>query len=102
MLDLGVLAVGYLRQENGVQALSVEILPITRVLILVLARSRIFLARQIVLPCPIGLEYLPLYFAGNEVSILHAVLCLVLLWIVGSRADSIHSQPCIGIIREFL
>jgi hypothetical protein len=63
VLDLGVLAVGHLREEDGVESLRVEILLVGRVLEIVVAWAWVLFAREIVFSRLVRLENLSLNLA---------------------------------------
>ena len=61
VLNFGVLTVWYLRQENGIETLRIEILFISGVLEIVHSWARILLAWKVVFTHLVWLEQLSLY-----------------------------------------
>jgi hypothetical protein len=58
VLDLGVLAVGHLREEDRVESLRVEVLLVGGVLEIVVPWAWVLFAREIVFSCLVRLENL--------------------------------------------
>jgi hypothetical protein len=61
-LDFGVFAIWNLREEDSVLTFCIEVFLVVRVLEIVLARTGISSAWQIVLSHLVGLKKFPLYF----------------------------------------